>query len=263
MMRKVSLLLVLLMLPLLTWAQTKVNASEVLAKINRGEAVSYKNAEIVGDLDMTKLQNMKLEKGGDSKNTTKEYVSTVTAPLTFVNCTFTGDVLAYFNPDNELNLKKPNNEVYNTNFEEDVLFENCNFKQKAAFKYSEFEGKASFLSSRFAEEANFKYADFEQSVNFSNVRFGGEANFKYVEFPERASFAGATYKGEANYKYAKFERGANFEKALFDGTANFKYTKVSGDFNIKGADFRGGNDFKYTEVNSRKVTLASLQSMNR
>ncbi len=251
------------MLPLLSWAQAKVNASEILARINRGEAVNYKNAEIVGDLDMTKLQNMKLVKGGDSKYNTAEYLSTVTAPLTFINCTFTGDVLGYYNPDNEVNLKKSKNEVYNTNFEKDVLFENCDFKQKAAFKYSKFEGKASFVSSRFAEEANFKYADFEQSVNFSNVRFGGEANFKYVEFPERASFAGATYKGEANYKYAKFERGANFERALFDGTANFKYTKVSNTFNIKGASFRGGNDFKYTELNNRKITLASLQSMNQ
>ncbi|MCX2738324.1 pentapeptide repeat-containing protein [Pontibacter anaerobius] len=263
MMRKVSVLLVMLMLPLLSWAQTKVNASEIIAKINRGEAVSYKNAEIVGDLDMTKLKNMKLVKGGDSKYNSKEYASTVTAPLTFVNCTFTGDVLAYFNPENDINLKGNNSEVYNTNFEKDVLFENCTFKEKAAFKYSEFEGIASFMSSRFAEEALFKYADFEKSVNFSNARFGGEANFKYVEFPERASFAGANFTREANFKYAKFERGANFEKALFDGTANFKYTKVSDSFNIKGANFRGDNDFKYTELNNRKVTLSSLQSMNK
>ncbi|OKL38892.1 pentapeptide repeat-containing protein [Pontibacter flavimaris] len=261
--KQVHLLLALLLLPLLSMAQTKVNASEILAKINRGEAVSYQNAEITGDLDMTKLQNMKLVKGGDNKYNTKEYVSTVTVPLSFVNCTFSGNVLGYFNPDNAVNLKNSKNEVYNTHFEKDVVFENCQFQQQAAFKYSEFEGDVSFMSSRFAEEANFKYAEFDRSVNFSNVRFGGEANFKYVEFPARTSFAGATYKGEANYKYAKFARSANFEKALFDGMANFKYTKVSGDFNIKGASFRGGNDFKYTELNNQKVTLASLQSMSR
>ncbi|PTX15356.1 pentapeptide repeat protein [Pontibacter mucosus] len=265
--KQVQTLLLLLFLPLLSMAQTKVNASEVIAKMNRGEAVRYKNVEIVGDLDMTKLDNMKLVEGGEDKYSTRKYVSTVTAPLSFVNCTFTGDVLAYFNPDNveqlRVNLKKKTSEVYNTNFEKEVLFESCTFKQKAAFKYSEFEGDVSFMSSRFAEEANFKYAEFDRSVNFSNVRFGGEANFKYVEFPERASFAGATYKGEANYKYTKFARSANFEKALFDGTANFKYTKVAGNFNIKGASFRGGNDFKYTELNDQKVTLASLQSMNR
>lgn len=261
MMRKLPLLLVLLMLPLLSIAQTKVNASEILAKINRGEAVSYKNAEIVGDLDMTKLDNMKLE-NDNGKYSTKNYISTVTAPLTFVNCTFTGNVLAYHSPESNFSLKGNNSEVYNTNFEKDVLFESCNFKQKAAFKYSEFDGSVSFVSSRFAEEALFKYAEFDKSANFSNVRFGGEANFKYVEFPQRASFAGANFTREANFKYAKFERGANFEKALFDGTANFKYTKVSDSFNIKGASFRGDNDFKYTELNNRKVTLSSLQSMN-
>ncbi|AKD03013.1 Pentapeptide repeat-containing protein [Pontibacter korlensis] len=260
MIRKVYLLLALLMLPLMTWAQTKVNASEIVAKINRGEAVSYRNARIVGDLDMTKLQNMKVKQ--DGKNS-REYTSTVTAPLSFVNCTFTGDVLAYLTPSNEVKASKPSNEVYNTNFEKDVLFENCNFEQKAAFKYSEFDGKASFMSSRFAEEALFKYAEFDKSVNFSNVRFGGEANFKYAEFPERASFAGANFRGEANFKYSKFDRGVNFENAMFDGTANFKYAKVTDSFNIKGANFRGGDDFKYTELNNKKVTLSSLQSMNR
>ncbi|TPE45002.1 pentapeptide repeat-containing protein [Pontibacter mangrovi] len=263
MMRKVSLLLVLCMLPLFTWAQTKVNATDIIAKINRGEAVSYENAEIVGDLDMTRLQNMKLAKGGNSKYDSEEYVSTVTAPISFINCKFTGNVLGYFNPDNGVKMTKRQNKVYNTNFEESVLFESCTFERETAFKYSHFEEEVSFVSSRFAEEALFKYADFEEDVNFSNVRFNRDANFKYVEFPEQASFAGATFIGEANFKYAKFEHGVSFEKALFDGAANFKYAKASGSFNVAGASFKGDNDFKYTELNNRKVTLASLQSMHR
>ncbi len=252
----------MLMLPLMAWAQTRVNASEIVAKINRGEAVSYKNAEIVGDLNLTKLQNMELKKS-NSKYDSKEYVSTVTVPLTFVNCRFKGDVLAYYNPNNSINLKNSHSETYNTNFERDVLFENCAFEQRTAFKYSKFDGAVSFISSRLAEEALFKYAEFDKRANFSNVRFGGEANFKYAEFPQLVSFAGANFTEEANFKYAEFESGVNFEKALFNGTANFKYADVKKSFNIKGADFRGGDDFKYTKFNNKQVTLASLLQMAR
>lgn len=252
----------MLLLPLLSFAQTRVNASEILAKLNHGEAVSYRNAEITGDLDMTKLQNMKLKNSKDGD--TKEYISTVTAPVTFVNCTFTGDVLAYFNPDNGISGVMNNaNEVYNTNFEKDVLFENCKFEQEAAFKYTEFKSSASFVGSRFAEEALFKYSKFSENVNFSNVRFEEDANFKYVDFPKGISFAGATFEEEANFKYAKFQQGVNFQKAVFDGTANFKYAKISDNFNIRGAAFRGGDDFKYTKLNDRSVSLSSLQSTNK
>ncbi|PRY06070.1 pentapeptide repeat protein [Pontibacter ummariensis] len=252
------MLFVLLMFPLLCWAQTSVNASEIIAKINRGEAVSYKNAVIVGDLDMTRLENMKQQKGNGSK----EYVSTVTVPLSFTNCTFKGDVLAYYNPETS-NLFNSSDEVYNTNFEESVRFENCKFEEASAFKYSEFKEGASFANSKFSEEGLFKYSKFAKRVDFSNALFREDANFKYVKFPVLVSFAGATFGEEANFKYAEFQEGVNFRKAVFDGTANFKYAKVKDAFDIKGADFRGGDDFKYTQLNNRKVSLASLQSMNR
>ncbi|RIJ36625.1 pentapeptide repeat-containing protein [Pontibacter oryzae] len=258
MIRKVQVLLVMLMLPLMAWAQTRVKASDIIGKINRGEAVSYKNAVIEGDLDMTKLKNMKRKNGNNGSN---EHVSTVTAPLTFVNCTFKGDVLAYVSTEVKGGLFSYSNEVYNTNFEKDVIFESCNFEKQSAFKYSEFDGKANFMSSRFAEEALFKYAEFDKNPNFSNVRFDRDANFKYVEFPERVSFAGANFGGEANFKYAEFNGGVNFEKALFNGIANFKYTEVQRSFNIKGANFKGSDDFKYTKFNNEHVTLATLQRM--
>ncbi|MBD1398644.1 pentapeptide repeat-containing protein [Pontibacter sp. JH31] len=260
-MKKLPLLLILLMLPLFTWAQTRVNASEIIAKINRGEAVSYKDVEIVGNLDMTQLQNMKLEKEPDNRYNTREYISTVTAPLTFVNCTFKGDVLAYFNPEGKQgNWQRDNskNEVYNTNFEKAVRFENCVFEGSNAFKYSEFKGDVSFAGSRFQQEALFKYSKFSRSADFRNAKFGEEANFKYVAFPQVASFENASFKREANFKYAKFSKDADFRQANFGGLANFKYTKVANEMNLQKAVFDGDEDFKYTQVNNRKVSRADL-----
>ncbi|WP_439880548.1 pentapeptide repeat-containing protein [Pontibacter sp. MBLB2868] len=263
MMRKVQALFILLMLPLLSWAQTSVNASEIIAKINRGEAVTYKDARITGDLNLTKLKNMKLKEESNNKYDSKEYISTVTAPITFINCTFEGDVLAYFNPDNGVKIGNSSNEVYNTNFEKEVRFEGCVFEEASAFKYSEFKGGASFINTRFEEEALFKYSKFQKSVNFSSASFREEANFKYVKFPVKVSFTGAAFNEEANFKYAHFQEGVNFQKAEFNGIANFKYAQISDSFNVQGASFNGGDDFKYTKLNNKQVSLASLQQMNR
>ena len=261
--KQVQLLLVLLMLPLLTIAQTKVDASEIIAKINRGEPVSYKNAEITGDLDMTKLNNRKLRKEKGSDNSTKAYISTVTAPVMFENCTFNGDVLGYFNPDNGITIAKSTDEVFNTNFEKEVRFTNCTFEGDAAFKYSEFKDEVSFAGSRFKEEALFKYTDFKRSADFSKVEFEDDANFKYVTFPVAAGFKGARFHEEANFKYAKFQKGADMEQTTFNGNADFKYTKFSEAVNLKGATFKGSTDFKYTKLGNRTVTLSALQEKSK
>jgi uncharacterized protein YjbI with pentapeptide repeats len=257
MMRKVQILFVLCMLPLFSWAQaTKVSAIEVLKKINRGEAVYYKDAVITGDLDLTKLKNMKLRASGERGNkNTKEYISTVKAPLTFINCTFKGNVLAYYNPSSAGKW----NEVYNTNFDTEVRFESCVFEEASAFKYSEFREGASFINTLFNEEALFKYSKFKESANFSSATFKNEANFKYVKFPVSVSFSGAAFGEEANFKYAHFRKGVSFQKADFNGLANFKYAEIFNRFNLKGANFKGGEDFKYTKLNNKSVSLTTLQ----
>jgi len=257
----IQILFVLLLLPALTFAQTSVAAAEIISKINRGQAVSYKNARITGDVDLTQLQNKKLENNSDSDNSTKNYISTVMAPLSFVNCTFTGKVLAYYNPNaNTINLfaDEPN-EIFNTNFTKDVRFENCTFEEESAFKYSRFDGAVSFAGSNFKEEALFKYAHFNNgSANFSKTSYHETANFKYVKLQESISFAGASFRDDADFKYAKFPRNSSFEKATFAGFANFKYAEFTNP-NLKGISFNNGSqDFKYTKVNGRSANLAYL-----
>ncbi|MBX0333967.1 pentapeptide repeat-containing protein [Pontibacter sp. HSC-14F20] len=253
-MKKSFLLLFLLAVPFLTWAQTRVNASEIISKINRGEAVTYKNAEIVGVLDLTRLDNMRLDKKADNKNSTNEYISTVKAPVTFVNCTFKDDVLAYYNPDNQdIKLLNRKNELFNTDFEKAVRFEDCVFEGYSAFKYAKFKDDVSFAGSSFQHEALFKYTKFSRSADFTNAKFAEEANFKYVAFPAEASFENAAFKREANFKYAKFSGDADFKAADFRGLANFKYTKVTNNMHLQRAMFRGDEDFKYTKVNNRMV----------
>ncbi|MGV3589490.1 MAG: pentapeptide repeat-containing protein [Adhaeribacter sp.] len=265
------LLLLLLLLPALSFAQSRVDAKEIIAKINRGEAVNYKNARIEGNLDFTQLSNKKLKKESDNnnENNTKFYVSTVTAPVSFTNCTFSGHVLGYFNPDNfdlsndgtVRNLTKSwvgeaKNEVYNTNFEKEVKFLNCTFEQSSNFKYSEFKDGVSFAGSRFGKEAFYKYTKFEKAADFSQAQFENGAVFKYVKFPQQPNFSGVAFAGETDFKYAHFPEGVNFQKTQFKDFANFKYTQFAEPLNLKGAAFKKEGDFKYTQLNGRKVSSA-------
>ncbi|MBD0254409.1 MAG: pentapeptide repeat-containing protein, partial [Cytophagales bacterium] len=172
---KKTFFLFLLLLPALTRAQAPVDAKEILGKINRGEAVSYRNATINGTLDLTQLDNRKLRKEPGKWEDSKTYVSTVKAPVSFTNCTFAGDVLAYYHLEDEA-------ETHTADFDEGVVFENCTFKGKSAFKYSRFARGASFAGSRFAREALFKYSHFAGGPNFGKARFEETADFKYARF---------------------------------------------------------------------------------
>ncbi|WP_192823539.1 pentapeptide repeat-containing protein [Rufibacter sp. LB8] len=245
----------LALLPFLAQAQTTVTAAEILAKINKGEAVSYQNATITGNLDLTKLQNMALkpDKPGTNTYNSKEFISTVTAPISFKNCTFTGNVLAYFNPDNLRDKSltetgKSLNEVYNTVFNKEVRFEKCVFTAEAAFKYAEFKDQVSFAGSSFKKEALFKYTKFSQSTDFSNTAFEGMAIFKYTKFPQEALFQNAVFRQEASFKYAHFPQGADFSTAQFSGLADFKYANFAGKTDWQGTAFHAGRDIKYTKM---------------
>jgi len=260
----VQILFVLVLLPALSFAQTIVAAADIIAKINRGEAVVYKNVRINGDVDLTQLKNKKLETEVENASNTKTYVSIVTVPLSFSNCVFTGKVLAYYNPNANSNtfFGSDDNELFKTNFTKDVRFENCTFEEASAFKYSRFDGAVSFAGSHFKEEALFKYTHFNKgSANFSQTTYSEAASFKYVNLAEGINFTQASFRNDADFKYAKFPEGSSFEKATFTGFANFKYAEFTG-VNLKGISFNGGSqDFKYTKVNGHPANLASWSGL--
>lgn len=215
------------------FAQQTIKAQDIIKEISDGRSVTHKNVTIEGYLDFTDLKNRRktqssfelFGKGND------QYESTVEGAVTFVNCVFTDDVIAYYHEERD-------NDTFIAHFEEDAIFQNCTFKRKSEFKYSEFEEKADFSGSIFNREANFKYAEFSDTPNFAKANFRDDANFKYAEFPQ----------------------GANFESATFLQLANFKYTKFRTPLNIKNVAFRGEEDFKYTRVNGQSFTAYLLDN---
>ena len=230
-------------------AQKTVDARDILAKINRKEAISYQNTTITGDLDLTGLANRK-EVRGDQDS----YLSTVEVPLTFKNCTFKGKFLAYRSEDNDRKLMSWNNTVYNTNFTEPVSIEDCQFAEDAAFKYSVFSQRASFSGNTFRDGALFKYAKFDEPADFSGSVFRGYADFKYAKFNESSFFRNVAFEQPADFKYTKFDERVDFSQARFNSNADFKYTHLPRGTNFSNTRFEGSTDFKYTTLDGRKFS---------
>jgi uncharacterized protein YjbI with pentapeptide repeats len=247
-----TLLFIAAILPA-AWAQKTVDAKEIMAKINRKEVISYENATITGDLDLTELANKR--RANDSRWVENEaYESVVEIPVTFRNCTFKGLFLAYKHVDKEGRKWTGDGITYATHFTEAVTFENCTFEKASEFKYSEFKQRALFTGTGFKEEANFKYAKFRAAANFNDVRFGSLGNFKYTSFREEIAFQKARFDHYADFKYTKFDEGANFNGARFDGMADFKYTHLPRNSSFENTVFDGSADFKYATLDGRKFS---------
>ncbi|GAB3320405.1 hypothetical protein GCM10027299_13640 [Larkinella ripae] len=234
-------------------AQRTVDAGEILAKINRKEAISYDNVTITGTLDLTELANKK--RVNDSRWAENEaYESRVEAPVTFRNCIFKGDFLAYKSLEKEGRRWNGNGTMYATHFTEAVTFENCTFEKQSEFKYSDFKQRALFTGTGFREEANFKYAKFWNAADFTDTRFSNLGNFKYTSFKEAITFQRSRFDQYADFKYTKFDEGVNFRSARFDGMADFKYTHLPRNSSFEETVFDGPSDFKYATLNGRKFS---------
>ena len=234
-MKNILLLSLVLFLSNSLIAQRSVSASDILKDIKAGKSVSYENVRVTGTLDMTfmdeKLPDLpkkyKWYKNGGS-NAIKE---TIDGKISFVNCVFEDDVLAYFHDEDS-------KYTFTASFDNDVQFKNCEFKRNAMFKYSSFEGDADFSGSKFTQESTFKYAKFDTFVSFSNTLFEEYATFKYT----------------------KFKKGVSFNNARFEDDLNLKYTKVRGDFNVSGLEVAHDINSKYTDINGDGLSKYLLKN---
>jgi hypothetical protein len=245
-MKKLSaIVLVFMLFSVSAFAQSRVDAKDILKSIDEGKAVNFRGVEIVGDLDLTKIQDKVPDKKNKrSRNSTEVFWYHVRTPLNFVDCTFKDDVIAYYHDD----YKK---ETHNAVFHADVSFEGCEFQGMSEFKYSKFHKGADFTKTAYHEEALFKYSEFSTEVSFANSVFSDDANFKYTTFPEKVDFGNVKFEDLANFKYTKFPRGVSFKNSIFEDNANFKYTKFYEPFDFDGTEFGDDFDFKYTKLEGK------------
>jgi hypothetical protein len=261
-----------LLVSLISFADSRVKADDILDEINKGRAVQYKNAVIVGDLDLTSIEDVTLNEGQRSsarekasrrisrifrrRGSTLVYTCHVHSPISFINCTFKGDVLAYYHDEWD-------NETYNAVFYKDVSFQGCEFERASAFKYSVFHEDTDFSGSAYGEEALFKYTKFLKRADFSKSLFYEEANFKYTKFDSAVRFDESVFHREANFKYTEFPSGVDFSDSEFQRLANFKYTQFYEPLNFDNVTFVGDMNMKYTQYEGRSFTRYLLSNRKK
>lgn len=233
------------------FAQKTISAKAVFEMIDKGQPVNLQDVTIEGDLDLTELSNKKHNK----KIGYETYSSKVTVPISFKKCIFNGDFIAYKHIDKKTGRNfgeitvswNVNGTTYTTDFDEDVVFDDCEFKGISAFKYSTFKKGATFTASGFSQEANFKYASFDENAFFDGCDFDKYASFKYTNFEKDADFYNVVFDGVADFKYTNFDMRSTFKNATFNGFADFKYTNFDVKGNFSNTKFNSGSDFKYSK----------------
>ena len=230
-------LLVTLFLTTSIIAQQTVSASDIINDIKSGKTINYTNVTIIGDFDMTymneKLPDLpkkrKWYKNGGS-NSVEEQIE---SKISFTNCSFEDNVYAYFHDEDS-------GYTFIANFENDVAFTNCTFKREALFKYS----------------------DFERSADFKGSKFNMRSTFKYAKFHENVSFAGTNFNEDAIFKYSHFKKGVSFNNAVFEDNLDIKYTKIRGDFDTTNMSVSNNIDSKYTNINGKGFSKHLLNRKN-
>jgi uncharacterized protein YjbI with pentapeptide repeats len=252
--KSTAMILAFMFISVSVLAQSRVDAKDILKSIDDGKAVSYRGVEIVGDLDLTSIQDKEADKNNKrSRNSTEVFWYRVRSPLTFIDCTFKGDVIAYYHDERK-------NETHNAVFHDDVSFQGCEFQGKSAFKYSKFYEGADFSKTTYRREALFKYTKFSTEVSFAGSLFAGVANFKYTDFPRKADFANAKFSDDAIFKYTDFPHGVSFKNTVFQGDADFKYSEFCEPFDFDGTEFEDSVDFKYTKLEGKSFTRYLLKN---
>lgn len=241
------------------FAQKTVKAEDIIKDIKAGKDVSISNATIDGVLDLTymeeKLKDLpKRRRSWWGNNGDNKVENTIKVSLSFTNCTFRDDVLAYI-PDSD-----ESGYTFTASFENKAMFKNCTFERKAMFKYSDFEDDSSFEKADFQDDTTFKYAKFEKSANFDSTTWKNAATFKYADFPRFVSFANSIFKESATFKYSKFSDGVSFKNVKFEEDLNIKYTEVKGKFDISGMKVAYDIDSKYTKINGKSFTKYMLDN---
>ena len=186
-----------------------VKAEAILIDILYDRPVKYDNETIEGDLDLSKLDLPKDEKGRALIRISIEIkASDIDGVVNFGDAVFEEPVSF---GDNK--------------FSGFVDFRRAKFVRDADFYRSEFGGDAYFEKADFGDHANFAVAHFGRIADFSEALFNADADFAVAKFDDIAGFGGVQFNGDAIFDLAQFSDHAYFVNAEFNTKLKFYGTK--------------------------------------
>ncbi len=258
-------------IPVVSYAQAKVNSYDIIEQINKGEPVKYENAVITGDLDLTDVKEKTCESDKSTsisssflfwditlKRTKRIYYCHIEQPVSFIKCTFNGKLITH--KKEEYRKKRTTlTEDFSVRFHKNVKFENCEFKEKADFINTGFDKSSVFNNSRFLGKAMFNYASFSETAGFTGTYFKKKVSFRDAEFLNGSSFKNIKFSGDVSFSGAEFLNGSDFFNTIFEKNAVFDGSRYSAGVNFDKVQFNGGTGFRKTEF-CEPVNLAGTSA---
>ena len=242
--------------------QLKIDARDILAKIEKGEGIDYSNVMIEGGLDLSGLD---LKKDEEGKLLVASQIrirnSIIQGIVKFDNAIFerlvdfegTTFMLAGFRY---------------AKFCKYAGFEDTTFSGYAAFEHVEFMGEANFSNAQFSDgadayfcEAKFRDNAFFWSIRGKKITFSGDADFQHVLFYKLATFHRSKFLKKANFAFSRFNgEDAIFMNAQFEGVADFKGARIKGEIDFRDAQFNKNFDLRGARFTHFVVSLGSIKN---
>ena len=199
-----------------------VKVSSIEKNINKGKDIYLSGAIIEGDLDFTKITNYYVE-GLNSKR------GSISSSITFVNCSFSGKVVAY-NREGEIDNR--------ISFLKNLTFINCDFSSDFIMKEIVVHGNANFVKNSFEGIVDIEGADFRSKDNyFSECVFNGKFKAQRTRFNGNISFLKSEFYAMADFQHAIFNGYAQFGACVFYDHVDLSLIKATDNFIMNYAIF--------------------------
>lgn len=201
--------------------QKTVSAQKIIGQINKGEHIYYENVSITGTLDFTEVTQQYF----DSNKTVRHEVS---SSITFVNCIFKNELIAY---------KKDDIKTHFVSFFRNVSFQNCRFEGEVNFKEVTVNELANFAKTTFDKKATFEGSDFRNKLIFTECTFYDTAKFQGILCRRDANFMKSNFEGQLSFQNATFENNAQFSATNYLKYADFTNVTAKNTFLHNYANF--------------------------
>lgn len=210
----------------------EVPASEIIAQLNKGNHIYLEGCAVQGDLDFTQLNN----RNKIADNFMQVFVR---SSVTFNRCNFLGKIKAF---DVSTGIC--------TQFEYNLSFTGCNFRDEVDFTEVIVEGNTFFTGSNFYGKANFQGAHFRhKKVYFNDIQFENDALFQNTVFAGDINFMHTVFSASAMFQKASVGGLMLFGDTQFNGYADFSYARAAESI-FRYAKFSERYDFDYSQLNA-------------
>ncbi len=198
-----------------------LTGGQIVEMLKTGGTLQLKDCTIQGVLDFTKSSGV--------CSLIAVAPAYVEGDIVFSHCVFEDSVTAFAERENA-------QKIY-TMFENNVVFQDCEFKRGVNFTQADFRGRFDFDLCRVAGDAAFDGCFFRRGLSFAMANFNGDATFVSMVCNGRANFMKSFFRKSVVFQRCKMEDMAMFADSHFYGYAEFSKMLVFNDFDFTNTLF--------------------------